>query len=841
MDFRICPSCKQSVLDDEAQDCPFCGTSMSAKPTPSRPTPAKPVGAASKAPAAAAKPVGKSGTSRPVSNSSPAASSKASTATKEKTSNDPFDVETESLDKLYPVRPKPGGGALHQVKCPMCEKVGYVPKKLCGRKVKCYNPSCLVPVFEVPVPVEVVEDVKPAKKSFLTPNVIIMLILGMFAGGGFGAWYFFIREKPEDGLRNVLTDKEQKGVELTDDKTRAGDIRKEEVKELSVAELLQKSLKLIAEASYDETGSRRTHIRQLASKGYALVGDFPRAEENLMKITEIERRLKFQEIDPWIAISWQAFKEKNGSLSTKALDQAISLSDQLPVYGFESNMTSIEYSARLAAAGQPKEAMAFLRKFTDTSWDGLLASWIVAIRANQTFDLWREWEWRPLLVDPFPQATSVSRVLASRGMIDQALPWVDLLRSEEAQMHSLAGLLLEAELIADPTAKANIQSKVMPLVDQRPKAEQAFIHSRVALVQHYMGRDETSLVSYEKASSLLKEISLPTVSRIDDLKGIYEGRNYSQEKITLPAAGAYSNLARCCLVLKKRNEYDALVRQAVQMANLTLPSYSRIETLVQNLDKNSQGVRQDLSRALNINNATDMTSAFNTYRKNLGQINALAQRTREFEVSMLAQALLDDAEGLVRSILEENAKGDASQIPLIETRLIPAMNVIAQSKKQDDLKAFISSVTANRIFPQPDLVWTMELNLKPIMASDNVKAARDIFLTFSSERRTQKLSKSEIVLMATVYGSRLAGEKRINEAFEWVSNIRDSTAKEESGRLITSLYSLISEDRSKVQHDIIRGGYSPLETAGMHLGLVEGVVARNPGFKLDASSVGTKK
>ena len=50
MDFQICPSCQQSVLEDDVEVCPFCGASMkgppakTAKPTPAAkksPTPAK--------------------------------------------------------------------------------------------------------------------------------------------------------------------------------------------------------------------------------------------------------------------------------------------------------------------------------------------------------------------------------------------------------------------------------------------------------------------------------------------------------------------------------------------------------------------------------------------------------------------------------------------------------------------------------------------------------------------------------------------------------------------------------------------------------------------------------
>ena len=31
MDFPVCPACGQSVIDDDVEDCPFCGSSMTAK------------------------------------------------------------------------------------------------------------------------------------------------------------------------------------------------------------------------------------------------------------------------------------------------------------------------------------------------------------------------------------------------------------------------------------------------------------------------------------------------------------------------------------------------------------------------------------------------------------------------------------------------------------------------------------------------------------------------------------------------------------------------------------------------------------------------------------------
>ena len=129
MDLPSCPACGQSVLDEEAEDCPFCGASMSGKP-----------GAKPAAPAAT------SGSS-----SGKSAGSKKSKAAPEKaekpSSDDPFDVASPTARKAVQLLPKPSKGKLHRIQCPMCETAGFQSKKAAGREVRCANKECLVPIF----------------------------------------------------------------------------------------------------------------------------------------------------------------------------------------------------------------------------------------------------------------------------------------------------------------------------------------------------------------------------------------------------------------------------------------------------------------------------------------------------------------------------------------------------------------------------------------------------------------------------------------------------------------------------------------------------------------------
>jgi hypothetical protein len=179
MDLRLCPACGQSVLDDDAAICPFCGGAMDGSGGPKR------APGAGKSPSRPATPGSASSTSAkdghrpkpgipPVrSGTSPAGSSKPPDASRPpagksesrpiqagmkagKTSadeDDPFDLGAgiQQQDVIQALA-KPEKGRLHRVVCPMCEQPGFVAKNAIGRQVKCANPKCMVPVFRVPDP-----------------------------------------------------------------------------------------------------------------------------------------------------------------------------------------------------------------------------------------------------------------------------------------------------------------------------------------------------------------------------------------------------------------------------------------------------------------------------------------------------------------------------------------------------------------------------------------------------------------------------------------------------------------------------------------------------------------
>src|SRR5204862_4590036 len=95
MDLPTCPACKQSVLDDDAVDCPFGGAPMKGGAAPARPTPAAKSPAAKSAPDKSPPSKGGTGSAAP-GKSSPAGtrSEKSGDSTPAvPTEDDPFGID----------------------------------------------------------------------------------------------------------------------------------------------------------------------------------------------------------------------------------------------------------------------------------------------------------------------------------------------------------------------------------------------------------------------------------------------------------------------------------------------------------------------------------------------------------------------------------------------------------------------------------------------------------------------------------------------------------------------------------------------------------------------------
>jgi hypothetical protein len=197
MELPSCPSCHQSVLDDDAELCPFCGASLKkgasstvkaapaqrpaaapsrpsasskpASPTPSTASPSRP--ARPSKPAAGSRPSTPSGAKGAFAQDKLAAEDSARSAAKDAL-EESFQVDT-SAGRDVPVASRQRSQTRsYKIRCPMCETVGYVPRSAAGKDIRCANRDCMVPIFTAPRPEKKVEEevVRPKR---LTPKNIL--------------------------------------------------------------------------------------------------------------------------------------------------------------------------------------------------------------------------------------------------------------------------------------------------------------------------------------------------------------------------------------------------------------------------------------------------------------------------------------------------------------------------------------------------------------------------------------------------------------------------------------------------------------------------------------------
>ena len=281
MDLPSCPSCGQSVLDDDATDCPFCGASMSGGSSPAA-------------------------TASPANATSPARVATDSTADGPK-ENDPFAVDPSVTHRAIPAAPKPTQKRPWRVSCPMCETPGFVPRQAAGREVKCANPQCLVPIFTAPAGKS---TSKPAESLAASDNdtqtggkaTLVVLILLLAAGASGGGFWYFNNTSSETASSELTAGSGQAGfgtadtpavvaaapVDKTSEKAPSDIPPVNDNSEISIASIRKLAPEMMVAAAQEREANRsKPFCRQLTAEFFASVGQVAKARAELKQLTQV--------------------------------------------------------------------------------------------------------------------------------------------------------------------------------------------------------------------------------------------------------------------------------------------------------------------------------------------------------------------------------------------------------------------------------------------------------------------------------------------------------------------------------------------------------------------------
>ncbi|MBI1348972.1 hypothetical protein GC163_22090 [bacterium] len=640
MDFAVCPACGQSVLDDDATECPFCGSSMKAQ------SGAKP--AAPKAPAA------KSPT-KPAPEKKPA----------NKSAGDdlPFDTSANIPTTVIQAARQESKGRSLKVVCPMCETVGYVPTSAAGKDVKCANPKCMVPVFNAPVPEpEPVAPPKPVKKAG-NPVMLGAITFVVMAAVGAGAYLYSTRPTNEVFVKPIdLTNipKETSPTEPTEatgsqTQTAANTPASSDPAPAATGKQQQQLIAEILKESLQTSllsGSRnrsKPYCRRLAAEAFAYAGDTNGARQQIDALGKVGgAELKFYQASPWINIFWQERQAGKAEAATAALNAALQSTENLPKRGWDQLDIATRLAVALVLSDRIDEAQTLISAHQTTDLDGEVSPAFLWLAADpQVTSLSAVFDQQPIVARETPQAAAVAALCALRG---------DLARGQKfAQSWPEANVRAEclsawAEGVV--WTKANDAVAIIePVVSDLPAPAQALVYARAARIAGALEQKTPGQALLAKGTQALEGLAAPTAVVVPGTKEIVKTRP-TFDPVWQRAAMAASELAVAQWeVAGDLDQAAKWLKQSLEYTRGLGPAFPAISAKIVAADQlGATGLRNRLKTELELRTDDEARQTLGLYRRGLTDYETGAQQRFRLQTMILTRAAQAGLEAPVWSI-----------------------------------------------------------------------------------------------------------------------------------------------------------------------------------------------
>lgn len=623
-----CPSCGQSVLDDDATECPFCGASMK--------------GGKSAAPKPAA------GAAKPAAPAKKAAAKKA-----DADDDNPFGTTGPmSSRKAIQLLAKPGKGKLHRIVCPMCESPGFWSKDAVGQEVKCANPECLMPVFTAPHPdgeapaastkpaAGVAKTTEPADmtpkkpKSMLIPVIVGVAVLG----GGILVWFQMASKEAarlQAELNRPSTPKAVSPVgpdgspienPMVDPMPETTDPMRDPMTAVksvvpSNDEQRAEGLKRIVEFAADpENKDRKGEARRLAAETMAHLADMSKVDEQLKQFDIVDtNQAKYYHLSPLTIAIWGRIAANDMTQAKAIFERALERLPSLPERGGFPLELAIEMASLQLMFDQQDAAIATISATKNER--ELEAQLEAQFRAERTgrFNL-----------DEAITARSVSALsrgwslvafnLTMRGQAAKAIAWAKAAPQSVQVADSLAAV---AEgLLA---TSGNLNSVALE-IDKLSPGAQARAWSRLAIAQHMAGQADAK-TTLKKATDQSDKLAAGSAPKVPNIEGVFQLK-IEDMSARLDDAMSVAEVAHAQLVLGDAAASWTTLLKATNLARTTAPLAADIEKLI-NTTKDESTVKSTLVAALKLKGDGEINAAITKFRSNSrGLVEASSRRTQ---------------------------------------------------------------------------------------------------------------------------------------------------------------------------------------------------------------------
>ena len=684
MDFRTCPSCQASVLEDDVEDCPFCGASMSGKPKP-KPAPKKEAAESSKKPKSAAAP--KSATKKPAKKKAAAPAK----AEKDDGDDDPFDVDTSAVRRAIKLSPKPTKSRQYEVVCPMCETRGFMPKEQAGKDVQCSNSECIVPVFKSKRPkIEKVEEEPKSKAGLIAAvSVAALVVVGVVV------WFVVLNPEEEDPMSQFETPGPiTPSCADCEEPVICADCEEPKPDILTLVEVREESLELVVDRATDRRDNRSPDTgTQIATEALAISGEIKKAQAQLKRLQASARNAPHLQVEPLAEIAWAQLAAGDEASALKTAMNAVDKSKTLPPSSRQSVNASTLLASVLIALGKTEDAEKLIRSQKATGWRGTASVlWRTALD-SRTFDMDVEHERPYYCAIPEPMRAGVVATLVARNRPDDAFTFaqsIEDLPTRDASLATWAGRVTE---VNGESAVELISGKLQP-ASLTPIAQTrvwSAVASHLATANASGGADS----AYQKAAEAAGQIAEPKSAPRYSMKRIYDSRRMKnlglgETATSRSASSAFTDLAIVGIQLGKTTEAAGHLKKSMQHARGMTPSPARTQDWFDECQNREGSIKAQLNRILNLkNDSSDIRNSFISYRKQCEKLDDEADARFAFQVDLLRavarHGLLDEVWNIAKTA--ENADNVDEREPFMTTSLPGFVAIKARFQKLESLRS----------------------------------------------------------------------------------------------------------------------------------------------------------
>ena len=791
MDFPVCPACHQSVIDDDAVDCPFCGASMKGKPT-TKPGAGTPKPATTDAKATSLKPA-----------ATKSVSAKATSGRPTLPGDDfPFETELTTGKSAIQAMPNPTKQRTLKVVCPMCDTPGYLPPTAAGQEVRCANSKCVMPVFTAPTEKKKELEATPPPPPPVNrmPFLIGMTVLLMAVIGG-GLYVFNMQPSNSNAAPKQMSEEDKQLLAETMGRTSTPGIKKPlsdaekqptsegvgntgkdsekpnnagPTPEARIASTLQMMRAICLEKSKQRS---KPYCRQLSAEASAIAGDLKLADEHLGQLLKVGHEVSYYQIIPLMELFWRQSAAGDKTAAAARLSAAMKEVPKIPKFGRTRLDIAGRLAAGLVAGGRLSDAKALLKEIHSSDAEGQLAAKLQIASDGRVVPLAESYA---VLPGDFPQAVAATATLITRGFVDLAADWATSQDDDEAKTECLA---IWAESFARQHAaagEADADGVIAAAVKSLSPALAARVWARAGCGRNAAGDAAGAAAAVKLAQELMANIAVPQQLAMPNLKAALRFKLPSAIPL-LQAAKAMGEIAHLqAMSPATKADAEKSLDLALAYADGTAPSTSIARKTFDEAERRGPvGLRTLIKEQLKLKTDDEARTAASNYKSILHDIQEASKDRFEIETNLLLGLVRDGVDLNQKIWIVVNARttsDDANRRDDFFATPLPG-ELIEHLKGTVEEKAILGAWSLQGKSATPS---------RPLIAALNDKLQTDApaAVKYLNSSMPKSVGRDELILLTV---SRLAASGQLPLAFKFISELDELVSREECYRLAAAI------------------------------------------------------